>query len=122
MTELSPDAADQNRRFLSDRWRRRTLFALIFSRVVTVLAIGLFVAGAVMYFANFNFGSGGNARGAVMLLAAPCLGLVAVIGDLYGILAAWVTWRNSGSGWWLALAIVLPLLEMVGFAFVWCNI
>jgi hypothetical protein len=122
MTELSQDAPNQDRRFLRDRWRRRTLFALILSRVATVLAVALFVAGVGIYFANFNFGSGGDARGAVLLLAAPCLGLIAVSGDLYGILAAWMTWRSSGSGWWLAMAIALPLLEMAAFAFVWFNL
>jgi hypothetical protein len=118
MAEFSLNALDPDRDRLSKQWRRRTIRALIFARVMTGLAVGLFIAGVAVYFANFNFGSGGDTRGAVILVAAACLGVIALIGDLYGIFAASVIWRSAGSGWWLAIALLLPVLEIVAFALV----
>lgn len=52
MTEYSQHAPNHDRHFLRNLWRRRTLYVLISSRVVIVLAAAMFIAGAAIYFAN----------------------------------------------------------------------
>jgi hypothetical protein len=108
----SLDMQRQDRQLLRNQWRRRTIRALMFSQVATVLAIGLYFSGVTIYFANFNFGSGGNSQGAIILVAALCLSTLAIIGDTLGILFAWITWRYTGSPWWLVITILLPLFEI----------
>jgi hypothetical protein len=120
MMENLPEAQREDRQLLRDQWRRRTIRALVFSQVVTLLAIGAFVAGVAVYFANFNFGSGGDARGMIVLFAALGLGVIAVIGDLYAIVAACLTWRYAGSPGWLAVSLLLPVLQTLSIAVVRC--
>ena len=86
------------------------------------MAVGIYFVGVVIYFSNFNFGSGGDRRGAVLVFVAIFLGLLAVVSDLWAILAAGMTWKNSGSAGWLALALVLPLLEILATALVVRNL
>lgn len=122
MKEPSPNAPDESQQLRMNRWRRRTLRALVVSRVATLAAIGLAVAGVGIYFADFNFGSGGDRRGLTILVAALGLCLIGVIGDLYAIVAAWFTWRHTGSAGWLATAVLFPLMEILAFAVVWRSL
>ena len=108
MSNESPDAKP-----FCHHWRRYTIRALIVSQLVCLLAVGLYIAGVAMYFADFNFASGGDSRGAVILVAALILSIFGIVGALLTVLCSWNTWRFAGSRWWLVVAILLPSSEIV---------
>lgn len=119
MSELQ--SAEENRigSSPSDRWRQRTLNAFLFSRVVTVLAVVLAIGGLVVYFGNFNFASGGDVRGMMIVLVGVFLAAIAMLGNLYSIYAAWRIRRYTGSISWLLIAILFPVVETAVFVVVW---
>lgn len=103
---------------LSQRWRRYTIRALIISQALILVAIALYVGGVATYFANFNFGSGGNTQGAAMIVGAIGLSICAVIGVFLSVLISLIALWHSGSPAWPALAILLPSLEAAVFVLV----
>lgn len=97
----------------ANRWLRGAKLAVGFSIATISLAVVLYGYGVAVYFSNFNFGSGGDERGASLFIAGVRIGVISFLGDVAGIICGYVVRAKTGKSLWLAVSVGLCALKCI---------
>ena len=79
------------------------------------MAFALFFGGILVSFIGFNFASGTNDFGLIMILAGIVVGGIAIISGLVGIVFGWMAWNSSGRFYWLIAACSVPFVQAIAY-------
>jgi hypothetical protein len=93
----------------------RTKLAICFSVASTFLAFALFFGGIPVAFIDFNFASGTNDIGLIMMITGMVVSVIAIIGGLVAIPWGWMARNASGNSYWLCAAMALPVFQAFAF-------
>jgi hypothetical protein len=100
-------------------WVNRTKLTLCFSMAASVVAFALLYGGVAVAFINFNFASGTNDIGLIMMLTGFAVGAIAIMGDLVGIVFGGIVWKTLGNRRWLLAAIAVLVVHAMAIYVAW---
>lgn len=115
------DKASKERqlRDLAESYLHLTKLTLFFSAASTIAAFALFLGGIPVAFIGFNFASGTNDFGLIMMFTGIVVGVIAILSSLFGIPVGWISWSVSGKSNWFFVVLALPIVQTVSFLVVW---
>lgn len=116
---FNADIPSESDRYLSlaDLKVWRTKLAICFSATCTVLAFALFFGGILVAFIGFDFASGTNDIGLIMILTGMVVGAIAIFSGFVSILLGWSAWYTSRKVTWLFVALAVPIFQVVAYLF-----
>ena len=103
---------------LGNRQLRHAKLTILFSAVSGIVAVILYVVGVFVAFTNFNFASGTNDAGLLIMLASLAVGFIAAVSNLVGIAFGWMSWRSTGVIKWFMVATLIPVFLVTTFLLV----
>lgn len=97
----------------SSVWQAK--FATYFSTASTFLAFALFFGGISVAFIGFNFASGTNDFGLIMILTGIVVAVIAIVSGIVAVFLGWRAARRTGSFLWFVFALALPAFQAVAY-------
>ncbi len=101
---------EEQANILGRRQLRLAKLTVLFSIASMVLAVALYVLGVAVAFTSFDFASGTNDAGLIIILTGIVTGTIGLVTDLAGVRCSWMAWRTSSHIRWFVLSLAMPML------------
>ncbi len=94
---------------------RSTKLAIRFTAITTAIAVALFFGGIPVAFLGFNFASGTNDVGLIMIFTGMVVGAISIVSGFVAILLGGSVLCTSGKVYWLFVSLAVPIFQVIAY-------